>query len=103
MIDRGFHTPNHRWVVCSALAQAMTLFPEVEAGAYLGRILAETVDINEDGEYTERSTGVYNAVCNRSLRFMADHLGRPDLLDPVRRNLEIRYGTWSLATRSLTP
>ena len=89
MIDRGFHTPNHRWVVCSALAQAMTLFPEVEAGAYVERILAETVDINEDGEYTERSTGVYNAVCNRSLRFMADHLGRPDLLDAVRRNLDL--------------
>ncbi len=66
MIDRGFHTPNHRWVVCSALAQAMTLFPEVEAGAYVERILTETVDINEDGEYTERSTGVYNAVCNRT-------------------------------------
>ena len=64
----------------------MTLFPEV---AYLERILAETVDINEDGEYTERSTGVYNAVCNRSLRFMADHLGQPDLLDPVRRNLDL--------------
>ena len=89
MIDRGFHTPNHRWVVCSALAQAMTLFPEIKAGPYVERILAETVDINEDGEYTERSSGVYNAVCNRSLRFMAHHLGQPDLLDPVRRNLDM--------------
>ena len=89
MIGRGIHTPNHRWVVCSALAQAMALFPELPARPYVESILAETIDINADGEYTERSTGIYNAVCNRSLRFMADHLGRPDLLDHVRKNLDL--------------
>ena len=89
MIDRGFHTPNHRWVVCSALSQAMTLYPEVDARAYVDSILAETIDINDDGEYTERSTGIYNAVCDRGLRFMADHLDKPELLDDVRKNLEI--------------
>lgn len=89
MIGRGFHTPNHRWIVCSALAQALSLFPELPARAYIDSILAETIDINADGEYTERSTGIYNAVCNRSLRFMADHLERPELLDPVRQNLDL--------------
>jgi hypothetical protein len=89
MIGRGFHTPNHRWVVCSALAQALALFPELPARDYVERILAEGIDSNDDGEYTERSTGIYNAVCNRSLRFMADGLDRPDLLDPVRRNLDL--------------
>ena len=89
MIDRGFHTPNHRWVVCSGLSQAMVLFPELPARDYVDRILAETIDINDDGEFTERSTGVYNAVCDRSLRFMADSLNKPELLDPVRKNLDI--------------
>ena len=89
MIDRGFHTPNHRWVVCSALSQAMTLYPDVDARAYVDSILTETIDINDDGEFTERSTGIYNAVCDRGLRFMADHLDRPELLDDVRKNLEI--------------
>ncbi len=89
MIGRGFHTPNHRWVVCSALSQAMTLYPEVDARTYVDSILAETIDINADGEFTERSTGIYNAVCDRGLRFMADHLDRPELLDAVRKNLEI--------------
>ncbi len=89
MVGRGFHTPNHRWVVCSALAQALTLFPDLPARDYLDSILAEGIDINADGEYTERSTGIYNAVCNRSLRFMADGLDRPDLLDHVRRNLDL--------------
>ena len=88
-IDKGFHTPNHRWVVCAGLAQAMTLYPDLGAGSYVDSILSETIDINADGEYIERSTGTYNAVCNRCLRIMADHLGRPDLLDPVRRNLDM--------------
>ena len=89
MIGRGFHTPNHRWVVCSALAQALTLYPELPARPYIERLLAEGIDGNADGEFSERSTGVYNAVCDRSLRFMADHLDRPDLLDYVRRNLDL--------------
>jgi len=87
IIGRGFRTPNHRWVVCSALSQAMTLFPSLDARPYVDSILAETIDINADGEYSERSTGIYSAVCNRSLRFIADHFGRPDLLESVRSNL----------------
>ena len=89
MIGRGFHTPNHRWVVCSALALALTLFPDLPARPYLDAILAEGIDANADGEFTERSTGIYNAVCDRSLRLMAEVLGRPALLDPVRRNLDL--------------
>jgi len=88
LIGTGFRTPNHRWVVCSALAQAVQLFPEIDGRAYVESILAETVDINADGEYSERSTGVYSAVVNRSLRHMADGLGKPQLLDHVRANLD---------------
>lgn len=101
-IGKGFHTPNHRWVVCAGLAQAMTLFPDLEAHEYVAEILAETIDINDDGEYLERSTGTYNAACNRCLRIMADHLGRPDLLDPVRRNLDMMahlfHPDWTIET-----
>jgi len=87
LVDAGFHTPNHRWVVCSALALAAVHLPDLQADAYIDRILAEGVDINEDGEYSERSTGTYAAVSNRSLVFMADALERPELLGPVRANL----------------
>ena len=89
MIERGFHTPNHRWVVVSALAQAMKLFPEIDATAYAERILAETIDMNEDGEYSERSNGAYNAVCNQSLIHIADYMDKPEMLDLVRRNLNM--------------
>lgn len=92
MVGRGFHTPNHRWVVCSALALTMRLFPDFQEDKnvrnYFEAIMAETIDINEDGEYSERSTGVYNAVCNRSLRMIADALDMPEYLAPVRKNLD---------------
>jgi hypothetical protein len=89
MIGTGFHTPNHRWVVCSAISHAMALYPEIDGLEYVDAILAETIDQNADGEYSERSVGWYDSVCNSSLRSMADHLGRPEILDYVRRALNM--------------
>jgi hypothetical protein len=91
MVAGGFHTPNHRWVLTSALSQALTLYPDLDALSTIEAYLAETVDINPDGEYTERSTAVYNAICNRSLRLTAESLNCPELLDPVRQNLDASY------------
>ena len=91
IVAGGFHTPNHRWVVVAALALAQSLYPELGARETIEAYLAETIDINSDGEYIERSASVYNAVCNRSLRIAAQELDRPELLDPVRRNLDMSY------------
>jgi hypothetical protein len=86
--DGGFHTPNHRWVITSALAQAVHLYPDLPVSEVLESYLAEGIDINAEGTFAERSAGVYDTVNDRSLLLTAEFWNRPELLPLVRRNLE---------------
>jgi hypothetical protein len=89
--EAGFHTPNHRWVVAAALSQAAELYPELDVQSSIEAYLAEGVDVNEDGQYSERSNGGYNAVCNTHLLQTAEALGRPEIVDAVRMNIWFMY------------
>jgi hypothetical protein len=67
MMTGGVHTPNHRWVVTSALCLVGKLFPDVKVRPVVDAWLAETIDINAEGFYFERSAAIYDAVCDRAM------------------------------------
>ncbi|MCC9078949.1 hypothetical protein FKZ61_022910 [Litorilinea aerophila] len=83
----GFHTPNHRWVMVSALVQAKALYPDLDVDATVRAYLAEGFDIDPEGAFIERSVGVYDAVNDRSVLFIAEHWDAPTALEAVIRNL----------------
>lgn len=89
--DGGFHTPNHRWVIVSALVQAKALFPDLEVQPALDLYLNEGFDCDADGAYLERSVGIYDTVSNNALMFYALHGQREDkkqeALEAVKKNL----------------
>jgi hypothetical protein len=85
----GIHTPNHRWVVCAALARLNAFFP---SQAYIDRIdewLSEGIDMDPDGQYTEKSVSIYSPVCNEMFLHMGRLLDRPELHEVVRKNLDM--------------
>lgn len=86
MITGGVHTPNHRWVICAALANLNFLYPDDRYVRRIDEWLAEGIYINEDGHYAERS-GIYSAVIDKALITMARLLNRPQLLEIVNKNL----------------
>ncbi|HOP10035.1 MAG TPA: hypothetical protein PK629_00935 [Oscillospiraceae bacterium] len=87
MVNCGFHTPNHRWVVSSALAYCYNILGDEKCLIHLNKFLAEGIDNDENGEYTERSAGVYNIACNNSLIIIGKELNMPEMFDHVTRNL----------------
>lgn len=89
MVNLGFHTPNHRWVLSGALAYCYKLTNDVRCTETINKFLSEGIDCDENGEYTERSAGVYNRVCNQTIMMMADLLNKNELFNHVARNLKL--------------
>jgi len=89
LVTGGVHTPNHRWEVCKALAHIYHLAPSAAVAARIDEWLAEGIDQDDEGEYSERSPNYASEVTNRSLVVIARLFDRPGLFDHVRRNLEL--------------
>lgn len=63
LLTGGIHTPNHRWVMASALAKLEELFGGAAYRERAFEYLNEGLDVTPYGEWTERSNAIYNAVC----------------------------------------
>ncbi len=95
LITGGIHTPNHRWVVTSALLLLQKLFPDLDARPTADAYLAETFDIDDEGFFIERSAGVYDAVCDRSLFIIDRCIGLPAAREAALRNLRLNLNMLS--------
>ncbi|REL33768.1 hypothetical protein DYD21_10200 [Rhodohalobacter sp. SW132] len=89
LVDGGVHTPNHRWIMCDALGRINELWPNERYLDRANRWLTEGIDIDEDGQYRERDTVGYSAHTNRALVMTSKFFDKPELLDYVRKNLDM--------------
>lgn len=87
LITGGIHTPNHRWVVSAALTRLNELWPDPRYVARVNEWLGEHIDIDPDGQYTEKSTYGYSAIVDRVLITVSKGLNKPEILDAVRKNI----------------
>lgn len=90
MVTGGVHTPNHRWVVCAALARLNAVYPSKKYTDRIEDWLGEGVFIDKDGHFPERSIN-YALVEVSALTTMGRLLKKPALFEPVRKNLDL---TW---------
>jgi len=84
----GVHTPNHRWELSAALARLHRLWPQPALADRVAQWLAEGIDIDDAGLYSERSANYAAHVSNPSLLVIADVFDRSELIDAVERNLD---------------
>ena len=89
ILQGGFHTPNHRWVESAALASLARLADRPDCLPYMQKFLDEGLDCDDEGEFTERSAGVYNIVCDSALHTLYRELGKPEFLEHIARNLRM--------------
>ncbi|MFP4384461.1 MAG: hypothetical protein ACLFSE_10485 [Spirochaetia bacterium] len=85
----GFHTPNHRWVITAGLLLSHGITGRDSFKEAALKYLAEGIDCDEYGEFTEKSSGVYNTVNDNALIIISEETGDDSYLDHVKRNLDM--------------
>ncbi len=87
LLTGGVHTPNHRWELSAALVRLDRVVGGDRGARRARDWLAERVDIDADGLYSERSPNYAAHVSNPCLLVLADALDEPVLAELVHANL----------------
>lgn len=85
----GFHTPNHRWAICANLKHVAQITGREEFIRRADQYLNEGLDINEDGEFSERSAGNYNQVNDDQMIRLFMSTGDVRFLEAAEANLRM--------------
>lgn len=88
MLVGGVHTPNHRWEIASALVGLAQELDDSNLRDRADQWLAERIDFQPDGMFSERSPNYAAYVSNPCLINLARRLGEPEYLDMVNGNLK---------------
>ena len=87
IMNGGFHTPNHRWAISACLKHAAQICDRPDFSAKAEIYLGEGLDIDENGEFAERSTGTYNVVNDDQMIRLFLATGDKTYLEAARSNL----------------
>ena len=87
----GFHTPNHRWAIAACLLSCERAFHNPAWGERARQYLAEGLDVNEDGEFAERSAGNYNQVNDDQMIRLFLATGDDAFLRAAEKNLDMMF------------
>ncbi len=87
----GFHTPNHRWAIAACLLSCEKITGNKALEKRANEYLREGLDINEDGEFAERSAGNYNQVNDDQMIRLYLATGNEAYLRAAAKNLEMMY------------
>ncbi len=85
----GFHTPNHRWAISACLLEGAAITGREDFARRAGVYLGEGLDIDESGEFAERSTGVYNLVNDDQMLRLYHLTGDRQYLEAAAQNLRM--------------
>ena len=87
LVTGGVHTPNHRWEIASALARLWELYGRSAARDRAEQWLAEGIDLQSDGLFSERSANYAARVSAPSLLTLGRVFCRPDLTEAADRGV----------------
>lgn len=90
LLNGGIHTPNHRWIGASGMLMMANITGSSELRELAQAYLDEGIDIDENGEFTERSPH-YNEVCDTSFMIIAMETGNMEYLEYAKKNMDLMF------------